>query len=230
MWQASPNASGAPESDANMDKREQFLHDLRGENRQAALLIAQVGGMPTELQLVIQIADYDEQAGGLRPLRSYIVRASGVLEHHISTLGTTVDEVHLLHEHPLLYSYVEPPAAVFFRGSASNAPVLLLDLMQAHASTFGPWRRFPEFFNVKQPLLSLLQSGGGLLGQMPESLARRVVTALEHHKLEHKVMVGTPHVDTSKNPYLQGAPLSLLLLGDSYVIAYAFSFDEIGKV
>ncbi|MCA9891281.1 MAG: hypothetical protein KC546_23050, partial [Anaerolineae bacterium] len=67
-----------------MDKREQFLADVAPEDHHAALLVAQVGAMPTELQLVIDVARYDESVEGLRPLRSYIVRVLGVVEHQIT--------------------------------------------------------------------------------------------------------------------------------------------------
>ena len=41
-----------------MPHTEQFFKDLDGENRQAALLVAQVGAAPNELQLITQVAEY----------------------------------------------------------------------------------------------------------------------------------------------------------------------------
>lgn len=212
-----------------MPKRQLLFEDMRRPNSQAALLVAQVGAMPTELQIVLQSAEYDEAAEGLRPLHSFLVRASGVLEHQINSLGMTVGNVELLTEHPLLYQYTEAPTALFFRGQVADVNALALDIAQAHASTFGPWRHFPAYLNPEQPLVSLLESGGGLLGQMPASLAQRIVQVLTHHGLEHKLVSGTPEVAIHKNPMLQDAKLPLLLLGDSYIIAYSFSFDELGK-
>lgn len=209
-----------------MPKRDQLFQDMQGENRQAALLMVQVGGMPTELQLVLQVAEYDEKVSGLRPLRSYIIRILGVLEHRVVNLGTTVHELKLETQHPLLYEYTEKPAAVFFRGKPKNTDELVLDIAQAHASTFLGWRHFPQYLNTDQPLATLFESGGGLIGQMPSSLADRIVKVLEKHGLEHKVMYGEPHA----KPPIPGQALTVLLIGESYFVSFAFSVDEMGKV
>ncbi len=209
-----------------MPKRDQLFQEMQGENRQAALLIAQVGALPTELQLVLQVADYDAKVGGLRPLRSYIIRVLGVLEHRVVNLGTTVHDLKLETQHPLLYEYVEKPAAVFFRGMPQNIDTLVLDIAQAHASTFLGWRHFPVYLNTEQPLATLFASGGGLVGQMPSPLADRIVKVLEKHGLEHKVMVGEPHA----KPPMPDQQLAVLIVGESYFVSFAFSVDEMGKV
>lgn len=206
-------------------KMQQFLEDMRGEHRQAALLLVQVGGMPTELQAIVQVADYDEQARGLRPVRSYIVRVLGALEHRVVNLGTTTGEVSLVTDHPLLYEYVDRPAAVFFRGKPQDTNEIVLDIAQAHASTFRGWRHFPQYLNIEQPLETLLKSGGGLLGQMPDTLAQHVVKVLEKHGLEHKILHGEAHL----KPPMKDQKLQALLIGESYFLSFAFSVDEMGK-
>lgn len=210
-----------------MPKRDKFFNDLTGDNRQAALLMTQVGGMPGELQLVLQTAELDESADGLRPLNSYVIRALGVQEHQLSTFGMTVANVEILEEHPLLYQYNTPPTAVFFKGTPKNADELTLDIAQAHASTFGMWRQFPEYLNLEQPLATLLNSGGGLIGQMPQPLSERIVKVLEKHGLETKVMVGESEAEKHKSPMVQQA--KVLVFGSSFVVAYDYSFDELGK-
>lgn len=215
-----------------MPKRQAFFNDLASPQRQAALLIAQVGAMPTEIQLVTQVAEYDEAVQGLRPIRTYVIRVNGVTEHRVMTLGMTVDDISIETDHPLLYQYTSPPAAVFFRGTPKDVNTLVLDIAQAHATTFQGWRHFPQYLNVEQPLATLLESGGGLLGQMPQPLADRLVPVLEHHGLEHKVMVGEPPVKprfADSEAHRRSQPLSVLLMGESYFISFMFSFDEMGK-
>jgi hypothetical protein len=209
-----------------MPQTEQFFADMQGENRQAALLVAQVGAAPTELQIIVQIAEFDEAVEGLRPIRSYIIRALGILEHRIVNFGTTVGSVEILTEHPLLYEYTKTPTAVFFRGKAEKPDALILDIAQAHAQTFYPWRHFPQYLNTEQPLNSLMESGGGLLGQMPAPLAERILKVLEHHKLETKTVEGTPYIKVHDNPALLQMALKLLLIGGSYFVAYGFSIQE----
>jgi hypothetical protein len=211
-----------------MPKRDQFFADLAGENRQAALLIAQVGGVPGEIQLVVQVADYLEEKGGLRPIRTYIIRVLGALEHRVSNLGTTSHRVLLLEDHPLLHVYTQRATALFFRGRPQNADALVLDIAQAHASLFQGWRHFPDYLNVEQPLASLLTSGGGLLGQMPESLAVQLQQVLVRHGLEVRLLHDKPHAQP-QGP-MKDQALNVLLVGESYFISYAFSFEEVGKV
>lgn len=209
-----------------MSKREKFFADLASDHHQAALLVAQVGGMPGELQLIVQTAELDDDIDGLRPLNSYVIRALGVQEHQLSTFGMTVAQVEIKQQHPLLYQYNTPPAALFFKGKPDDVNDLTLDIAQIHASTFGHWRHFPLYLNVEQPLVSLFQSGGGLLGQMPQPLANELVNVLEKHGLETKVMIG----QSDSEKHSSASQIKALLMGDSYVVAYDFSFDELGKV
>ena len=209
-----------------MPHTEQFFADMAGENRQVALLLAQVGASPTELQLITQIAEYDEAASGLRPIKSYIIRVLGVLEHRVVNFGTTVNEVQILEEHPLLYEYTQKPTAVFFRGDVPNPDALVMDIAQAHATTFFPWRHFPHYLNTEQSLKSLVEAGGGLLGQMPAPLANSLIKVLEHHGLEHKIAEGEPYIKQHDNPALLQTALKVLLFGKSYFVAYGFSIQE----
>jgi hypothetical protein len=209
-----------------MPHSQQFFEDTAGENRHAALLIAQVGAAPNELQLITQVAEYDELAEVLRPIRSYIIRALGILEHRIVNFGTTSNDIQLRDEHPLLHEYTKAPTAVFFRGEVKKPDSVVMDIAQAHATIFYPWRHFPQYLNMEKPLLTLFEEGGGLIGQMPEPLAERIIKVLEHHNLEHKTAQGTPYIHQHDNPALLQSKLQVLIFGGSYFIAYGFSIQE----
>lgn len=208
-----------------MPKRDQLLTDMQGEDRHVALLVAQVGAMPTEIQLIVQTARYDEAAKGLHPLHSYIIRVVGATEHRINNLGMTTTELTWVDDHPLLWQYTQAAAALFFRGQPDDSHALALELAQAHASTFRGWRHFPEYFNLEKSLYELLRSGGGLLGQMPQALAEACVPVLERHGLETKVLLGQSHVDQAQGP-LKHQKLQALLIGESYFISYMFTVEE----
>jgi len=208
-----------------MPKRDQLLADMQGEDRHVALLVAQVGAMPTEIQLIVQTARYEEAVKGLHPIRSYIIRVVGATEHRVTNLGMTTSELAWVSDHPLLWQYTQAPAALFFRGQPDDAHALALELAQAHASTFRGWRHFPEYLNTEKPLYELLRSGGGLLGQMPQTLAEACVPVLEWHGLETKVLLGQSHTEQAQGP-LKHQKLEALLIGDSYFISYMFSVEE----
>jgi len=212
-----------------MPKRDKLFQDMNGDDRQAAMLVAQVGGMPNELQIVLETAQYDDEQEGLRPLHNYIIRVLGVTEHRIVNMGTTVDTVKLLDDHPLLYQYNQTPVALFVRGQPDDINAVVLDIAQTHSEVFGLWRRFPEYINIEKPLYTLFAEGGGLLGQMPKPLAGKLIPMLEQHGLETKVIEGENPADKNKNPMVDSQTIKVLFIGSSYFISYAFSVDELGK-
>ncbi|KXK50412.1 MAG: hypothetical protein UZ13_02421 [Chloroflexi bacterium OLB13] len=79
--------------------------------------------------------------------------------------------------------------------------------------------------NTSKPLLSLLQSGGDLLGQMPLSLAQSLAAVLELHGLETH-MVSEP---LKPDEHGRSRQRKVLILDESYVIAFDFSVEYLGK-
>lgn len=207
-----------------MPKREKLLNELKGEHDYGVLLMSQMDSVPETLQFVVATTQYDEQAEGLRDQSRYVIRAIGVREHRIS-LGL-FRSLRFVDDHPLLYEYNTPPVGVFFKGQPDHPNELLLDIMQAHSSTFGVWRTFPQYLNIAQPLLDLLTSGGGLLGEMPKPLAERMNKVLTHHKLETKLMEASK-IGMSEDSH--SIRQSALLIDDSYMVATTFSVDALGR-
>ena len=205
-----------------MPQRARLLDELSQEKGYGVLLIAQIGGAPNELQLLIQTAEYDEKVEGLRERQRYIIRALGVREHKLS-LGL-FGRLLFTDDHPLLYHHNTPRAGVFFRGAVPNVTDVVLDLSQAHASTFGPWRPLADDINHAAPLVDLLASGGGLIGEMPKPAAERMLRVLAHHGVEHKLVedAGFETVDEHGRSRLA----HLLLIDEGYVIALDFSVEQ----
>lgn len=205
-----------------MPQRAQLLDELSDEHGYGVLLMAQMGGTPNELQLLIQTAQYDATVEGLRERHRYIVRALGVHEHRLS-LGL-FGLLQFSDDHPLLYHHNTPRAGVFFRGAVPQVAEVVLDLSQAHASTFGPWRPLADDINRAAPLVDLLASGGGLLGEMPKPAAERMLKVLAHHGVEHKLIEQTDFETTDEHGRSRLA--HLLLVDEGYVIALDFSVEQ----
>ena len=211
-----------------MPKRAQLLSDLSRPADYGILLLGQIGGVPNEIQLLIETAVYDDEAGGLRPLRTYAVRALGVHEQRLS-LGV-FGRLQFLTGHPLLIHLNSPRAAVHFSGRPDHIEDLVLDISQAYISTFGPWRHLIEQvddLNRSAPLVDLLQSGAGQLGIMPLPLAERMVRVLEHHRMTASLAQEADFEETDEHGRSRLA--QLLLIDQSYVIAFDFSVEEVGK-
>jgi len=200
-----------------MPKRQKLLSELQADNEYGVLLMAQMDAVPETLQFVVSTTQMDEAAGGLRDRGSYVVRAIGVREHRFS-VGIFAN-LRFMDDHPLLYEYNMPSVGLFFRGTPENPTELVLDIFQAYASTFGPWRQIPSYLNTTKPLVDLVSGGGDVLGEMPKPLAERMIKVLEHHKLETKIVEGK-----RTEPKMKA-----LLLDESYILALDFSVDELGK-
>jgi hypothetical protein len=212
-----------------MPKRDQLLTQVDGERNYGVLLVTQMGGVPNEVQLIVETAEFDEAAQGLRPQGNYIIRALGVREHRI-TLGV-FGSLKFVDDHPLLYHHNTPRVAVHFDGKPQNVNELVLDISQAYVSTFGPWRHLVDMeddLNRTKPLVDLLATGYGLLGTMPKPLAERMARVLEHHGINASLAEDTSF--ETEDEHGRSRLMKLLLIDHSYVIALDFSVEQLGKV
>ncbi|MDL1900782.1 hypothetical protein FBR02_08440 [Anaerolineae bacterium CFX9] len=208
-----------------MPLREQLIADLQGEQDYGVLLVAQIGGAPNELQLIIETAAYDEAVQGLRPKAAYIIRALGVREHrlHLGVFGGLA----FPDEHPLLLHHNTPKVAVHFNGKPAIISDAVLDVYQAYVSTFGPWRNVAELsddLNLSVPLTRLLGFGAGLLGVMPKPLAERMQKALAGSGLT--VSLAEDASFETVDEHGRSRLAKLLLLDTSYVVALDFSVEK----
>lgn len=207
-----------------MPKRELLLNELGTENDYGVLLATQMGGVPNELQLIVQTAQYDEKVEGLRVRSQYVIRVLGVREHeiHLGIFSTLA----FSDAHPLLHHHNAPKVSVYFNGTPENVLELILDIQQAHLSTFGPYRHIAGDVNPAMPLMNLFERGSGLLGEMPAPLAERMVKVLKHHKLETStVEADLPDADE----HGRSREMKLLMIDNSYFIALDFSVEQMGK-
>lgn len=209
-----------------MPDREKLLAELQGENDIGVLLMAQMGGIPNELHLFIQTAQYDESVKGLRERAGYVIRVLSVREHRLS-LGL-FNRLFFAVQHPILLHHNEPRVQVLFEGYPADVHELVLDISQAHASTFGPWRELAADINREKPLVDLLKSGGGLLGDMPKTAALRMAKVLEHHGMVAKLL-GAEAERPPTDEHGRSTLWKLLAVGDSYFVALDFAVDQMGK-
>ncbi len=208
-------------------QRERLLRDLAGENDVGVLLVAQMGGVPEEIQLIVQTAQFDQKAGGLRERTAYIVRALGVKEHRVTlgVFGTLFFAV----EHPILYHHNAARHEIRFRGTPDDPNALVLDIQAAYSATFGPWRDLAEDINRDLPLFNLVQQGQGVLGTMPLPVIEPIMKVFQHHKMQARHDEVEPERSDQPDEHGRTERLRLLGIDDSYIIAYDFSVDLMGK-
>ncbi|MEM6529484.1 MAG: hypothetical protein AAF653_14400 [Chloroflexota bacterium] len=209
-----------------MPMREQLLRELEGSNDVGVLLVAQMGGVPEEIQLVIQTASYDEKADGLQERTAYVIRALGVKEHRAS-LGV-FGSLFFAVEHPILFHHNSASHEINFAGIPANPNELVLDIQAAYSATFGPWRDLGDDINRNRPLFDLLQQGSGTLGNMPSQAAERIVKVFEHHKMRATITEVKPARSEDPDEHGRTQKLKLLGIDDSYFLAYSFTVDKMG--
>ncbi len=209
-----------------MPQRDQLLSELQGDKDYGVFLAAQMGGVPNELQLIVQTAHYDDAAQGLRERGAYVIRVLGVREHRISlgvfgSLFTATGD-----EHPILFHHNTPRVTLQFEGKPQDIHELVLDIHQAYVLTFGPWRELAGDINRSQPLVNLLASGGGTLGKFPKPAAERLAKVLQHHGL---TVTAEEEAFETEDEHGRSRLMTLLAVGDSYFVTVDYSVEQMGK-
>jgi len=206
-----------------MPKRQQFFDELSREDGYGVLVMSQLDAVPETLQLIIATTQEDPTTGALRDVNRYLVRVLGVIEHKIS-LGL-FKTARLIDDHPLTYRYNTPTVGLFFRGDVQNPESVTIDLLQAYAQTFGIWHQPPMYLNPSRPLVSLLASGGDLIGEMPKPLADALESALQAHGLETKQFTDE---GVDKDEHGRSQRRKAFLLDESYFVALDISVEIMG--
>lgn len=208
-----------------MPKRQQLFDELSREDVYGVLVLAQLDAVPETVQLVIATTQEDPATGGLRDLNRYLVRVLGVMEHRLS-LGL-FNTIRLVDDHPLTQRYNHPTVGLFFRGEVKNPESATIDVLQAYAQTLGMWHHPPMYLNPSQPLVSLLGSGGGLVGEMPKPLADALEPALQAHGVETKQFADE---GVDKDEHGRSQRRKAFLLDESYFVVFDISVELMGRV
>lgn len=211
-----------------MPQRQQLISQLQGEHDYGVLLLAQMGGVPNEIQLMIETAVFDEAAGGLRPRGNFIIRALGVREHRVE-LGV-FGALEFAADHVLLHHHNTPRVAVHFDGKPDKLNELILDISQVYISTYGRWRNVAEIrddLNTTMPLTDLLSTGFGLLGTMPKPLADKMAVVLAHHGIKSSLAEDSSYEAVDEHGRSRHA--QALLIDKGYVVALDFSVEPLGR-
>lgn len=130
-------------------------------------------------------------------------------------------ELKLAYEHPLLWEFTNAQAELYYSGKIIDSPALLYDLYCAHRSLFNSNVPFP--FAEKTD--KLFQFSSGLFTTGPKQLLEHYGAILQKHGLDYSIRIDPASVS---NPSLFGSnELSVLLLGDSFLVGEQFKFKRL---
>ncbi len=154
------------------------------------------------------------------------VVARSAKEHSLS-LGYH-EEILLSEDHALLWPHVAARTSTSFHGKTDNPFAVVGALCERHRELAGNWIPFHRFLNSDINLIELIAGGFGMLAEGPEPFILAYEEVMRQHGFS------TAHLDPSKPVYLGGnellgakAPVSVLLLDDSYIIAEHFDAIEV---
>ena len=141
------------------------------------------------------------------------LRADGVVRWVASS--TPFDRATLHADHPGLLPYADEHGGLSFRGAPADPERLAHALRDAHAQAAGPHVAFEDVVNTifAGRLELLLSLGFGQLANGPVTLLRRYAEVASEHGVATNLIVTGPG----------RAGLSLLELGDSFVVAERFA-------
>ncbi len=132
--------------------------------------------------------------------------------------GSTYEEALLLNQHPVLQNYKQPIQTIMISARAPNPAEVTRKLDdEVRAQTKG-WRSLIEYANMDTT--ELLRGGHGVLMHAPESVCAALLPLLD-------TLGAKPYYGPGGST-VRGANKCVLLLGQSFVIAEAFSFVRMG--
>lgn len=148
----------------------------------------------------------------------WTLQVKDVVEHNIE-FGWE-GEFEYYDSHPLLLTYNEPKASLFFSSEADDKNKLVSDLYQAHTEICKGFIDIEQFLNHSN-LVTQCFSSYGLFACGPTPLIEKYHAVLDNHKMKCNILQHHKAKSGIEDAYF------LLTLGESYFIGKEFNFQKI---
>ncbi len=184
------------------------------------------------LTLELAIHFEDEKDNGTEKYSLWEVKCSGIRKQKI-VLGDCLsyDFSDEKFDHILKWKYTKPYRSISFYGKPKSSLEVIGGLYKVHIETVENWIPFDTFFNMSLKLENLLSGGFGLLAErVPEPLAFAYENTLKNYGVSAKC--SKPRLATYWGGEKQTnriVPVSLLILGESEIIAEKIEMREISS-
>ena len=134
--------------------------------------------------------------------------------------------IELLEEHALLLPHRQVHEQLFISSAPASAPAVVGDLWIAHRAATADWFDAEAFFNPHIGLVTLLESGNGLLASGPRAILEAYQDVLRSHEVRFNTIGARAPVwwkDGRWVPESEG--LRVLIIGESFVVAESFALS-----
>jgi hypothetical protein len=174
------------------------------------------------IEVSIQVNEYQDS-----PFleQQWSIHALGCVEKQISFEEFT--SFALEKEHPLLWQYTDKHYNLYFSGLQKDPGKLAFSLYLMHRKIYGdfmlnmPWLLY---LDPEKPL----RYSSGILAQGPKKLLLKYADCLEENGVAYTIINEQTPAYWNGNEFIPyEAGLSILLLGDTYIVAKNFSFIQV---
>lgn len=141
-----------------------------------------------------------------------------------------VDEIAIFDEHPLLWRYNNVHSELYFSRPSNKPFELFNDIFESHERVTKSWYTLKEFINRSSQvsLIQLCKSQNALFAKGPQKILKEYAKVLELHNMRPNLLGEYPPKRWKQKYWVdETEPLSVLVIGKSFVIAEGFEFEII---
>ena len=169
-----------------------------------------------DLRLSLSVLFYEDAEPEL-----WEVSCFGVAEESLSSKG--VETLSISSESSLLKIFTEPEVELMFSENACVPAFLLGVVCTSCVEILGRAEYIQRFLNQASTVGGIVNSRYGQLGRFPESIAARIIDALNGQPIRIKALPGRMPKRWNGTEFISYPALKALEIGKSYVIAEQFS-------
>ena len=197
---------------------EELLGRLNAEfdESEGWIRIVDADWMADDLRLSLSVLFYEDAEPEL-----WEVSCFGVAEESLSSKG--VETLSISSESPLLKIFTEPEVELMFSENACVPAFLLGVVCTSCVEILGRAEYIQRFLNQASTVGGIVNSRYGQLGRFPESIAARIIDALNGQPIRIKALPGRMPKRWNGTEFISYPALKALEIGKSYVIAEQFS-------
>jgi len=180
----------------------------------------QITGTGLLIKLSLDPADGSERL-------TWQIDCVGVREFLLRTLS--FDSLRVESVHPILLTFNELFAELYFYSSPTNPSELIGELFEGHKELVDDWIPFERFLS-QQPggLPKILSAQSGMLASGPQSIIRKYAGILTRHTVAHSVRsTQMPKVWDGEKWIQPDLMPQALILDNSYVVAESFDAQRL---
>ena len=181
-----------------------------------SIRIVDVAWIGEGLKLGLTINLNDEQ-----PTEHWEINCKYVVDESICSEWTSTLE--LSSQSPLLKPFIEPIVDLSFSENSVSPALLLGIVYSCCAETFERTDFISKFINLRPTVSGIASSKFGLLGRFPESVADKILSALEGQPIKISKLPGRIDKQWTGSEFIEHPNLTALMIGASYIIGSEFS-------